>query len=88
MINWYHRNPKVFYFPLLENMSFDQTVTVTVADECQKMFNEKCPLLTILHFVYFNKKLLSLGFNGEKLNGNACDNNEKTIVTHTCSKYF
>ena len=62
MINWYHRNPKVFYFPLLENMSFDQTVTVTVADECQKMFNEKCPLLTILHFVYFNKKLLSLGF--------------------------
>ena len=63
MINWYHRNPKVFYFPLLENMSFDQTVTVTVADECQKMFNEKYPLLTILHFVYFNKKLLSLGFN-------------------------
>ena len=63
MINWYHRNPKVFYFPLLENMSFDQTVRVTVvADGWQKMLNEKCPLLTILHFVYFNKKLLSLGF--------------------------
>ena len=76
MINWYHRNPKVFYFPLLENMSFDQTVTVTVADDDKQCLMKSAhSLLSFTLFIsiksYFPSASLVLKFR-DRLDAPSC----------------